>query len=125
MDELRMLSEQLERMSAEAEAVVAEWGAREFTGSADDGGVVATVDAAGTLLALDVSQLSKRRHDGVTLGDAVVAAVHAAEQAAAEAKTTMMRDLGAGAHLSTLMDQAQHDFDSRSTATPRQNPAQR
>ncbi|GAA2300548.1 hypothetical protein GCM10010149_57040 [Nonomuraea roseoviolacea subsp. roseoviolacea] len=129
-DRLRILTEQLERLEqrsatlAEVGAAVEQWARREFTGKVDQGGIVATVDASGNLLALDISGLSRRRHDGVTLGDAVLAAVHAAEQAAAEARTTMMRDLGAGAHLSTLMNQARHDFEVRTTATSHQDPAQ-
>ncbi|WP_336211115.1 YbaB/EbfC family nucleoid-associated protein [Nonomuraea sp. LPB2021202275-12-8] len=125
MDDLRKLSEQMEAMSARAETVAEEWSEREFTGSADNGGVVATVDPVGTLKALDISPLSKRRNDGVTLGDAVVAAIHAAEQAAAEAKDAMMRELGAGAGLTGLMDQAQRDFESRANLGSRQDPSQR
>ncbi|WP_326819969.1 YbaB/EbfC family nucleoid-associated protein [Streptosporangium sp. NBC_01756] len=115
MDELRRLAEQLSKASAEAEAAVAEWGARKFTGTADKGGVVATVDAVGNLLALDISVLSKRRHDGVTLGDAVVVAIHAAEQAAAEAKATMAPDLrmGSGPGPGDLLGDAQRAFEAR------------
>jgi DNA-binding protein YbaB len=113
MDDLRKLAERMEAMSATAETIAQEWSERRFIGSADRGGVVATVDAAGALVALEVSSLSKRRNDGRTLGDAAVAAVHAAEQAAVEAKEAMMRELGAGAGLTTLMEQAQRDFEDR------------
>lgn len=61
------------------EAVVSAYRqARRFTGTADEEGVVATVDADGTLLDLRISALSKRRHDEVTLADAVIAADDAA-----------------------------------------------
>jgi len=66
MDDLREPAERLEAMSARAETVAGEWSEREFTGSADNGGVVATVDPVGTLKALDISRLSKRGNDGVT-----------------------------------------------------------
>ncbi|MCC5575748.1 YbaB/EbfC family nucleoid-associated protein [Microtetraspora sp. AC03309] len=116
MDELRRLSEQLAGASAETDATMAEWGARRFTGTADKGGVVATVDAVGNLLALDVSVASKRRLDSVTLGDAVIAAIHAAEQAATEAKDAMMRELrvGWGPGLGDLFGDAQRSFETRS-----------
>lgn len=115
MNELRRLAEQMSAASAEIEAAVAEWGARQFTGTADRGGVVATVDAVGNLLALDISVLSKRRHDGVTLGDAVVVAIHAAEQAAAEAKNAMTSGLNVGSGLDSgdLFGDAQRDFETR------------
>ncbi|MFE3448590.1 YbaB/EbfC family nucleoid-associated protein [Nonomuraea sp. NPDC059194] len=101
-DRLRMVTEQLERLERlsatqlDTDAAAQRLMAREFTGMADKGGIVATVDGAGNLLAIDISQLSKRRHDGVTLGDAVVEAIHAAEQTAAEARAALMGDLGAG-----------------------------
>ncbi|MEU8108963.1 YbaB/EbfC family nucleoid-associated protein [Nonomuraea muscovyensis] len=116
LDKLRRITEQLERLerlsatqagtAAAAEHLVT----REFTGKADKGGITATVDGAGNLLAIDISRLSKRRHDGVTLGDAVLEAIHAAEQAAAEAKTALMGDLGAGLGLRDLFGDAWHHF---------------
>ncbi|SDI30275.1 Conserved DNA-binding protein YbaB [Sinosporangium album] len=116
LGELRRLAEQLSKSSAAFEASVAQWSERRFTGTADKGGVVATVDAAGNLLSLEISPLSKRRLDGVTIGDAVVAAVHAGELAAAEAKEAMMRELqaGAGPHVGSLLSEAQRSFETRS-----------
>jgi len=125
MDDLREPAERLEAMSARAETVAGEWSEREFTGSADNGGVVATVNPVGTLKALDISRLSKRGNDGVTLGDAVVEAVHAAEAAAEEAKDAMMRELSAGAGLSGLMEQARRDLEGRVNPGPRQDPTRR
>ncbi|GGP02531.1 YbaB/EbfC family nucleoid-associated protein [Nonomuraea glycinis] len=120
MRELRMLAERLAGASARIDPIVEEWSARTFTGSAAGGGVVATVDPAGTLLALDISELSKRRHDGVTLGDAVVQAVHAAERVAERAKAAMMRELeaAAGPHLGGLLGDAQRSFEARANREP-------
>ncbi|MER6950848.1 YbaB/EbfC family nucleoid-associated protein [Nonomuraea sp. NPDC000554] len=116
MDRLRKYTEQLERLEqrsatlAEAGAAAEQLATREFTGEADKGGITATVDASGNLLALDISRLSKRRHDGVTLGDAVLEAIHAAEQAATEAKAALMGDLTAGLGLGDLFGDAKRFF---------------
>ncbi|OUC97571.1 YbaB/EbfC family nucleoid-associated protein [Streptosporangium minutum] len=123
MDEtarLRMLTERLERLErrsaalAETGAAAEQWATREFTGKADRGGITATVDASGNLLALDISQLSKRRHDGVTLGDALVEAVHKAEQAASESRATLMGGLGVdlGVDLGDLFGDAKRFFEA-------------
>lgn len=90
------LLEQLPRVAEQMEALVEEWSAREFTGAADDGRVVATVNAVGALLRIDIHVLSKRRLDNVSLAEAAVSAVHAAEAAAAEAKAEMMHALRIG-----------------------------
>lgn len=118
--ELQMLAEQLAGASARIDPIVEDWSARTFTGTAAQGGVVATVDAVGTLLALDISALSKRRHDGVTLGDEVVAAVHAAERMAAQAKAAMTRELeaSAGPGLGSLLTDAQRSFETRVNREP-------
>ncbi|MEV4892479.1 YbaB/EbfC family nucleoid-associated protein [Nonomuraea sp. NPDC055795] len=115
MRRLRTLAEQLAGASATIEPVVESWSSRTFTAASAEGGVVATVDAAGTLLALDISALSKRRYDGVSLADAVVVAVHAAEETAAEAKAAMLAELdaAAGHHLGSLLGDAQRDFEAR------------
>ncbi|MGW0803396.1 YbaB/EbfC family nucleoid-associated protein [Nonomuraea sp. NPDC002799] len=108
MDRLHKITEELERLerlsaaAAGTETAAEQLAMREFTGKADKGGIVATVDGAGNLLALDISQLSKRRHDGVTLGDAVLEAIHAAERAATEAKSALMGDLGEDRDLGDL-----------------------
>ncbi|GLW12861.1 hypothetical protein Misp01_79890 [Microtetraspora sp. NBRC 13810] len=108
MDRPRLIMEQLERLErlsatqTGTEAAAEQLVTREFTGQADKGGIVATVDGAGNLLAVDISRLSKRRHDGVTLGDAVLEAIHAAEQAAAEARSALTGGLGAGLGLDDL-----------------------
>ncbi|GAA4226141.1 DNA-binding protein YbaB [Streptosporangium album] len=119
-DRLRMLTERLEQLErrsatlAEAGAAAEQWVTREFTGKVDKGGITATVDASGNLLALDISQLSKRRHDGVTLGDAVLEAIHKAEQAASEARATLMGDLGVdlGVDLGDLFGDAKRFFEA-------------
>ncbi|WP_327092410.1 YbaB/EbfC family nucleoid-associated protein [Nonomuraea sp. NBC_01738] len=113
----RMITERLERLerltAAQSEAVAEQFATRTFTGEADRGGIVATVDAMGTLLALDISRLSKRRLDGVTLGDALIEAVHAAEQAANEARTAMMRTVSSGHGLGDLFGDALRIFGPR------------
>jgi DNA-binding protein YbaB len=119
MDRLRMFTEQLERLErltaaqAGTETAAEQLATQVFTGKADKGGIVATVDGAGNLLTIDISQLSKRRHDGVTLGDAALEAIHAAEQAAAEARTALKGDLGAGLDLGDLFGDTQHFFDAQ------------
>ncbi|GAA3470093.1 YbaB/EbfC family nucleoid-associated protein [Nonomuraea roseola] len=120
LDELRRLTELLSKDSGEADAAVSAWSTQQYTGTADHDGVVATVDAVGNLVALDISVVSKRRLDGVTLGDAVVAAVHAAEKAAATAKATMLENLrvGAGPSFADRFGEAQRSFESRSGINP-------
>ncbi|WP_431898411.1 YbaB/EbfC family nucleoid-associated protein [Nonomuraea sp. bgisy101] len=115
-EELDRLAEQLAGAAAAYEASVEEWSRRQFTGTADEEGIVATVDAMGNLVSLQISLRSKRRHDGVTLGDAVVTAVHAAEQAAAEAQETMMRSGPAG--IGGLLADAQRSFERRGGLQP-------
>ncbi|WP_219504339.1 YbaB/EbfC family nucleoid-associated protein [Nonomuraea ceibae] len=119
-EELRNQAEQLAGATARIEEIVAAWSTRTFTGSADSGGVVATVDAAGGLLSVDISVVSKRRHDGVTLGDAIVAAVRAAENAAAESQDAMTRELNTatGERLGALLDDARRAFHDRAGPRP-------
>ncbi|RJL30033.1 YbaB/EbfC family nucleoid-associated protein [Bailinhaonella thermotolerans] len=88
-EELWARLDAMARAARDFEERVGEWGASEFTGTADEGRIVATVNAMGVLLRLDVHVLSKRRLDGVRLGDAVVEAVNAAEAAADEARRAM------------------------------------
>ncbi|MFC4112061.1 YbaB/EbfC family nucleoid-associated protein [Nonomuraea zeae] len=115
-DRLRRLTEQLERLErlsatqADSQAAAEQLAAREFTGKADKGGITATVNGAGSLLTIDISRLSKRRHDGVTLGDAVLVAIRAAEQAAAEAKSALMADVSASLGLGDLFGDVQRLF---------------
>ncbi|MFD9941188.1 YbaB/EbfC family nucleoid-associated protein [Nonomuraea sp. NPDC059023] len=120
MRQLRMYAERLAGASAKIDPIVEKWSARTFTGAAAEGGVVATVDAAGTLVALDISALGKRRNDGIALADAVVAAVEAAEGMAAQAKAEMMDELVAatGHRLGSLLGDAQRDFEARAHRRP-------
>ncbi|MFB4292807.1 YbaB/EbfC family nucleoid-associated protein [Nonomuraea sp. ATR24] len=119
-EELRNQAEQLAGATSRIEEIVAAWSTRTFTGSADSGGVVATVDAAGGLLSVDISVVSKRRHDGVTLSDAIVAAVRAAENAAAESQDAMTRELNTatGERLGALVDDARRAFHDRAGPRP-------
>src|SRR5690606_12585351 len=91
--ELRTLMERLSADAARNEAIVEEGRERRCTGSAERGGVTATVDAGGSLVELSVAPPCMRRLDRRTLAEAIVAAVHAAEAAAAAAKEEMMDSL--------------------------------
>ncbi|MBG0815343.1 YbaB/EbfC family nucleoid-associated protein [Planomonospora sp. ID82291] len=118
MDERELLDlvERLPEALAGMEAAVEGWSAGRFRGTADEGRVVATVDAVGSLLDLEIHVLSKRRLDGASLGEAVVAAVAAAEEAAARAKDEMMDGLRLGGlpSLGELLGGARRDFERRS-----------
>ena len=120
MDDLRELAERKEAMSPPGRHDRAGMERAAFIGCADRGGVVATVDAAGTLVALEVSSLSKRRNDGSDARGRGGRAVHAAEQVAAEAKEAMMRELeaAAGPHLGGLLGDAQRSFEARANREP-------
>ncbi|MFE3455699.1 YbaB/EbfC family nucleoid-associated protein [Nonomuraea sp. NPDC059194] len=76
-----------------AETLVEEWTTRHFTGTADDGRIIATTDALGSLLTLDISPVTRRRLDTVQLADAILAAIVTAEQAAEQAKDELMNGL--------------------------------
>ncbi|GLW05019.1 hypothetical protein Misp01_01490 [Microtetraspora sp. NBRC 13810] len=114
--ELETLMAQLSTASARMEELVAAWTERTFTGGAEEGEVVATADSFGTLLGLDVSRRAKERLDSARLGEAIVAAVHAAEAAAAAAKDEMMGDMriGDGPSLRDMLGDARRDFRERS-----------
>lgn len=94
--EIRQLRTLMERLSADVarnRAIVEEWSKRRFTASTEKGGVTATVDAVGSLTELSITPLCIRRLDRRTLAEAIVAAVHAAEAAAAAAREEMMDSL--------------------------------
>ncbi|WP_113700927.1 YbaB/EbfC family nucleoid-associated protein [Nonomuraea lactucae] len=96
MEEIRDAQVRLDELAAaaeRAEAMVEEWSVREFAGRADDGGIVATAGVLGTLLRLEISPLSRRRLDATGLADAILAAVVAAEEAAADAKEELTAGL--------------------------------
>jgi DNA-binding protein YbaB len=90
MDELMARLEQIAATARRAEELAAEWSAREFVGRADEGRIVATTDALGTLVKLEISPLSRKRLDARRLADEIVAAVVMAEDAAAAAKDRLM-----------------------------------
>ncbi|GGO83005.1 YbaB/EbfC family nucleoid-associated protein [Nonomuraea cavernae] len=96
MDEITDAQARLDELIAaaeRAEARVEEWSARTFTGQADDGRITATTDFLGVLVSLEISPLSRRRLDATALADAILAAINAAEEAAAAAKDELMDDL--------------------------------
>jgi DNA-binding protein YbaB len=81
---VRSLAE-IEHMISETSARVRDLQEQEFTGSAADGLVAATL--SGTQLDIEVHLLAKRRFDREELGAAIVEAVNAAEAARADALT--------------------------------------
>lgn len=95
----RQFDEMFSRLPAfleQVETTVAGWMGQEFTGTADEERIIATVDAMGSLAYIEVSSLSVRRLDNLSLGDAIVAAVHAAEATAEQAKAQMLGSLSFG-----------------------------
>ncbi|MCF6476526.1 YbaB/EbfC family nucleoid-associated protein [Nonomuraea sp. MG754425] len=89
MREMQEAMARLEALAAsarQAEERAAEWSVRRFTGRADEGRIVATVDALGVLAELEIHPLSRRRLDARRLGDEILNAIVRAEEAAAIAK---------------------------------------
>lgn len=72
------------------QTAVNDWQKMEFTGTADEGRIVARVNAIGALTAIDIHILSKRRLDNITLGEAITSAVNAAEDAAQKGQLELM-----------------------------------
>jgi DNA-binding protein YbaB len=64
-----------------------------FTGTALNGGVVATVDGLGALRSIEIAATTKRRTDNLTLGDAVTAAVTEAERTARNTLATRVAEV--------------------------------
>ncbi|MBB3728431.1 DNA-binding protein YbaB [Nonomuraea dietziae] len=98
MQEMEAVQAKLDDLMAladRADDMVDQWSIREFTASADEGRIVATTDALGSLLKLDINPLSRRRLDAVELADAILTAVVAAEEAAATSKDELMNGLRA------------------------------
>ncbi len=73
------------QISRQLPALGEEMRAQDFTGSALDGSVTATVNGLGTLRDITICVLAKRENDRFTLGEAVVSAVQQAEATAREA----------------------------------------
>ncbi|WP_244312288.1 YbaB/EbfC family nucleoid-associated protein [Microbispora hainanensis] len=123
MRELRARMERLTAAAALMDERVAEWSTREHTGRADEGRITATVDAVGTLRALDIHPLSMRRLDGRALAEAVLTAVRRAEASAEAAKEEMLRgglEAAGLPHVADLLGDARRAFDER--ASPRDQP---
>lgn len=87
---LRQLTEQLPTVASGIEAAVSDWTRADFAGTADDGGIVATVNGLGMLTNLEIGVLSKRRLDNLTLGERIVEAIKNAEAAAERQKFAML-----------------------------------
>lgn len=90
------LQEQISAALAAAEAYSREAPAREYTGTAADGMVTAVVSGARELRSIDIHVLARRRLDNITLGEAVVAAVLAAEQQASDAQRALLGGIEVG-----------------------------
>jgi DNA-binding protein YbaB len=93
MDELMARLDQIASAARRAEEKAAEWSARQFVGRADEGRIVATTDALGALIELEISPMSRKRLDARRLADEILAAVTKAEDAAAAAKDELMSGL--------------------------------
>jgi nucleoid-associated protein EbfC len=90
------LQDQITAALAAAEQYARDAPAREYTGTAADGMVTAVVSGARELRSIDIHLLARRRLDNVTLGEAVVAAVVAAEQQAADAQRALLAGIEVG-----------------------------
>ncbi|MEU8277448.1 YbaB/EbfC family nucleoid-associated protein [Microbispora bryophytorum] len=118
MRELRARMERLSAAAAWMDEVAAEWSTREYAGSADGGRITATVDAVGTLRALDIHPLGMRRLDSRALAEAVLTAVRRAEAAAEAAKEEMLRgglEAAGLPHMAALLGDARRAFDERAS----------
>ncbi|WP_246074735.1 YbaB/EbfC family nucleoid-associated protein [Nonomuraea terrae] len=93
MDEATARLEHLVSTARRAEEMAAEWSTRRHVGRADEGRIVATTDAVGALVTLEISPLSRKRLDARRLADEILAAVTKAEQAAAASQDELLRGL--------------------------------
>jgi DNA-binding protein YbaB len=91
IEALRAIAADPEAFQARIQEVATEVAAESFTGSALDGGVVATVSGLGALRSIEIGTMAKRSTDNFTLGDAVVEAVRNAET---NARNEMVRRTG-------------------------------
>ncbi|MEU7853299.1 YbaB/EbfC family nucleoid-associated protein [Nonomuraea sp. NPDC049141] len=99
MEDMEGMAEAQARLEAliaaaeQAEARVEEWSATEFTGEADQGGIVAVTDALGTITRLEISPRSRRRLDATGLAAALLTAITTAEEDAAASRDALLGDL--------------------------------
>jgi DNA-binding protein YbaB len=89
-DMMRQLADQLPTIAAGIEAAAGDWTRADFVGTADDGGIVATVNGLGLLTNLEIGVMSKRRLDNLTLGECLVEAIKNAEAEAERQKYAML-----------------------------------
>jgi nucleoid-associated protein EbfC len=100
----RMLDELPAMLRGFEEAITA-WSGQDFTGSSDEGRIIATVNAAKLLKELQIDIRAKRELDNLTLGDRIVEAIKAAEDAAEQARLGVFKGLEfGGVSLNELMD---------------------
>lgn len=93
MDEAMARLEHVLSTARQAEQRTAEWSTRHHVGRADEGRIVATANAVGTLVALEISPLSRKRLNAIRLADEILAAISKAEQSAAESRDALLRSL--------------------------------
>jgi DNA-binding protein YbaB len=99
------LQDQITAALAAAEEYARTAPTQEHTGTAADGYVTATVSGARELKSIDIHLLARRRLDNVALGEAVVAAVHAAEQQAVDRQRALLAGIEVGgARVSEFVD---------------------
>jgi nucleoid-associated protein EbfC len=90
------LNDQIAAALAAAEEFARTAPEQTYTGSAADGHVTATVSGARELRSIDIHLLARRRLDTVSLGEAVVAAVLAAEEQAEQRQRAMLAGIEVG-----------------------------
>jgi DNA-binding protein YbaB len=93
MDEAMARLEAIIASAERAEEKAAEWRVRQFVGRADQGRIVATANALGVLVNLEIHPLSRRRLDARRLADEITAAIVKAEEAAVAARDELTNGL--------------------------------
>ena len=63
-----------------------------FTGQADEGRILATVNSTGIDTDISINVLAKRRHDNLTLSDLILEAINDGRREAAAAKKKVMSE---------------------------------
>lgn len=97
--------DQISAALAKAEQYARSAMTEEYVGTAAEGTVTATVSGDRELTTIDIHVLARRRLDNATLGEAVVAAVQAAEQQAADRQRDLLAGIEiAGVRVSEFVD---------------------
>lgn len=80
VEALRTMVDDPERLQQRLQRIVTDVQHESFQGTALDGGVTATVSGLGALRSIEISTMTKRSTDNLTLGDAITEAVRNAEK---------------------------------------------